>query len=102
MAGMYTMTTNHEEIKKWAVENGARPAIIDQQQARGDTVGIRLNFPGKEDEELLSVSQTRDISWDEFFRIFEEEDLTFLYTEDKQTSNPTDWYSFDNRYKDFE
>ncbi len=100
MDGIYR-TTDHKEIKKWAIENSARPAIIDHPQARGDMVGIRLDFPGKKDEELLSeANQTRDISWDEFFRIFEEEKLLFFYTNEKPSNDPRDWYRFEKRDQD--
>jgi hypothetical protein len=48
---------------------------------RGDDVGIlRIDFPGQgEDEDL------EPISWEDFFRKFDENNLAFLYQE--QTSD---------------
>lgn len=55
----------------------ATPQKIDYPDAQGDEVGLRLDFPGNADERDLSAHQP--IEWDEFFRLFDELQLSFLY-----------------------
>jgi hypothetical protein len=46
---------------------------------------LRIDFPG-----YGGTGELEEISWDDFFRKFEDEDLTFVYqekTEDGDTSN---------------
>ncbi|ESW73044.1 hypothetical protein NKI32_19330 [Mesorhizobium sp. M0761] len=72
-------TTNHDEIRKWAEERDGRPAVVRTKGAGGI---LRIDF-GKPEEAFEPVE------WDEFFRIFDENDLAFLYqskTGDGQTS----------------
>jgi hypothetical protein len=66
-------TTDHEQIRKWAEKHGGRPAKVD---TRGEGGILRLDFREK-DENL------QEISWDEFFEIFEENDLALLLPEEK-------------------
>ena len=82
-----TTTTDHEEIRRWAEERGAKPACVKRTGGKGDIGIIRLEFPGApgaRDENL------QPISWDEWFRKFDESNLAFVYEEttaDGQKSN---------------
>lgn len=49
---MMRITTDHNEIKRWAENHGAVPEVIDNPQR--EMVGIRLNLPGPQDEAFLS------------------------------------------------
>ena len=42
---------------------------------------MRFDFPGKTDEFFLPTTKVHDISWYEFFKIFEQQKLAFLYDE---------------------
>ncbi|MEA2250234.1 MAG: hypothetical protein QOG70_476 [Solirubrobacteraceae bacterium] len=65
-------TTDHEEIRRWVEERGGRPATV-KGTGDGDEPGVlRIDF-GDEDESL------EPISWEEWFRKFDEEGLAFLY-----------------------
>ncbi len=67
-------TTDHDEIRQWAEERGARPACVRGTGA-GDDVGmIRLDFPGFSGEGSL-----KEISWDDWFRSFDENGLALLH-----------------------
>ena len=60
-------TTDHDTIQNWAEERDGWPAMVEG--------GIlRIDFPGFKGEGKL-----RPVSWDEWFRIFDERDLKFLY-----------------------
>lgn len=68
------VTTDHEEIKKWAEARGGRPARVKRTGGKDDVGIIRIDFPGYSGEESLEV-----ISWEEFFEKFDERDLALIY-----------------------
>lgn len=75
MAGESKTTTDHDEIKKWVEERGGKPAVVKDTEDNGEGAGVlRINFPGYSGEDSL-----QDISWDEFFKTFDEKNLAFLY-----------------------
>lgn len=83
---MSNTTTDHEVIKRWAEERDAHPAEVKGTSGSDEIGVLRLDFeePGKGPEERL-----HEISWDEFFKKFDEKQLEFLYqdkTKDGQTS----------------
>ncbi len=84
-------TTSHTEIKHWATERGAKPAlsyVLTQQEG------------GKLEKELVfvfsdSISESaalKFLDWDKFLRIFDKQRLYLLYDEVEQKS---DYYSFE-------
>jgi hypothetical protein len=77
--GRYVMkaTTDHDVIRRWTEERGAKPARLQGTGGKGDIGIIRLEFPGApgaRDEKL------EEISWDDWFRKFDENGL-FVYEE---------------------
>ena len=77
MARETKVTTDHDEIRKWAEPRGARPATV-KGTADGDEAGVlRLDFPGYSGEDRLEP-----ISWDEWFKKFDEKNLAFLYQDE--------------------
>ena len=68
-------THDHEEIRHWVEEREGRPAIVQGTRERGNGGILRIDFD--EAEESLE-----EISWDEFFRIFDDRGLLFLYQEE--------------------
>jgi hypothetical protein len=74
-------TTDHKEIRKWIESRGGRPARVTstapghEDDKNGSGGILRVDF--QEPDESLE-----EISWDEFFDIFEEHKLAFLYQED--------------------
>jgi hypothetical protein len=69
-------TTDHDEIRRWAEERGGRPALAVEQQDQ--PLGLRIEFPEDRDQadDLLLIS------WEEFFRKFDEQNLVFLYRDE--------------------
>lgn len=65
--------TDHETIRRWAEERGARPAHVKGTGGKNDVGLIRLDFPGFSGEETLEP-----ISWDEWFKEFEKRKLALL------------------------
>ncbi|MBC7138129.1 MAG: hypothetical protein H5U17_05150 [Defluviimonas sp.] len=62
-------TRDHDTIRNWAEARGGRPSRV---KGDGDGGLLRLDFG--EPEEALE-----EIGWDEFFRIFDDRGLEFLY-----------------------
>jgi len=77
MAGESKTTTEHDEIRRWADERGGRPARVKETGSNDDPGILRIDFPGDGRDEGLE-----EISWDEWFRAFDENDLAFLYQEE--------------------
>lgn len=75
-AGQSKTTTDREVIRKWAEERGGRPATVKRTGSAEEPGVLRINFPGFGREGSL-----QEISWDEFFRKFDEKKLVFLYQE---------------------
>ena len=70
-------TTNHEEIRRWAEERGGVPSTVKASERGGEPGILRIDFPGFSGEGTLE-----EISWDDFFRKFEESNLAFLFEPD--------------------
>jgi hypothetical protein len=68
--------TDHEQIRGWADERGAGPACVKGTGGQNDTGMIRLDFPGFGGAESL-----QPISWDDWFRQFDENNLALLVQE---------------------
>lgn len=66
-----TTTDDHEEIRRWVEARNGQPARV--RGIAGDGL-LRIDF-GEPDEEL------EPISWEEFFRTFDNNDLSFLHQE---------------------
>ena len=67
--------TNHDEIRSWAEEHGGRPAVVEATAEEGGGI-LRFDFGEKEDA-------LKEISWDDFFEIFEDRRLAVLLPDDK-------------------
>src|SRR5688500_4818530 len=74
MAGESKVTTNHGEIQQWVEERGGTPARVKGTESRRDTGLLRIDYPGFSGEETLEA-----ITWEEFFKAFDEHELAFLY-----------------------
>jgi hypothetical protein len=68
-------TTNHETIRKWVEKHDGHPAMVPTGKS-GGVLRIDFDEPGGNDD-----AQLQRISWDEFFRIFDDSDIAFLHGE---------------------
>jgi hypothetical protein len=76
---MAKSSTDHAEIRRWAERHGGRPATVKRTH-RDATVGIiRIMFP---DAPRTKHEELDEISWDDFFRQFDEAGLVLLYEEE--------------------
>lgn len=65
------VTTDHDAIRRWAEERGAKPVLASK--SAGKPAGVRLELPGSRDTSL------REIGWDEWFQRFNKGKLALLY-----------------------
>ena len=80
-------TRDHDTIRRRAEERDGRPASV-RGTGDGDDAGIlRIDFPGGAGEDQLE-----HIGWDEWFRKFDENDLEFLYQEEKQSGEGSTFF----------
>jgi hypothetical protein len=77
---MAEVTIDHERIRQWAQKKGGRPAAVARTHSGGDVGIIRIMFPDAPGSEHQALTE---ISWDEFFREFEERKLALVYDEER-------------------
>ena len=65
-------TRDHDTIRQWAEARDGTPAKVETGGPGGV---LRIDFPPKDD-------RLTGIDWDEFFQIFDESDLDFLYQDE--------------------
>ena len=68
-------STDHDEIRQWAEERGGAPACVRGTGDKNDTGVQRIDFPTGDEPKL------QQISWDEWFEKFDENDLALVYQE---------------------
>jgi len=79
-------TNNHEEIEQWVKDRDGKPAIVGGTK-RGESGVLRIDF-GEPDQSL------EEISWEQFFTIFDDNNLTFLYQETTTSGKPSHFNKF--------
>ncbi len=70
------VTTDHEEIRRWAAERSGTPAVTNHSKSAsgdGDAL-IRICFPADR-----SQNSSHEISWEDWFKKFDAGKLAFLY-----------------------
>ena len=74
------VTTNHKEIQRWVEARGGQPSRVKgTNEDRGSGVLV-IDYPGYSGEETLE-----QITWEEFFEGFEENQLAFLYEDEEKS-----------------
>ena len=84
------VTTDHDEIRRWVEERGGHPAKV---RTGGEGGILRIDF-GDPDPNL------ERISWEEFFRIFEENNLAFLYQDKTESGGISRFNKFVDRERE--
>jgi hypothetical protein len=84
-------TTDHEEIRRWVEEHGGRPATVTGT-GNGEPGVLRIDFPGGAGEDRLEP-----ISWDEWFRKFDDEGLAFVYQDEKADGEDSTFFKLVRR-----
>lgn len=85
-------TDDHDTIRSWVEERNAKPARVRQTGGADDPGVLRIDFPGYGDDDELE-----EISWDEFFRKFDEKGLDFIYQDRTENGELSNFNKFVNR-----
>jgi hypothetical protein len=89
-AGETLVTRDHEVIQQWAEERGATPATVSGTE-HGDHLGVlRFDFPGYGGDTLEHVS------WDEWFKTFDDRGIEFVYQEHKSDGSDSNFFRLRN------
>jgi len=83
-----TTTVDHGEIRRWAEERQGRPSVVRTGKDKGGI--LRLDF-GEKDEKL------EEVSWEEFFRIFDESHVAFLHQDKTADGKTSRFFKFVER-----
>ena len=83
-------TTDHDEIRAWAEKRGGSPASVHDTGRSGEPGILRLDFDPA-DKEL------EPISWDEFFKKFDDERLAFLFQDKAADGSLSRFHKFIDR-----
>lgn len=89
MASRGGTTTDHAAIRHWAEARGAHPSRIVRTGAEdpADEAGIiRLDLPGH-----TGAGPLEPISWDEWFRAFDDNGLAFVYEDTAADGEPSNY-----------
>ena len=78
-------TRDHEFIRRWAEERGGKPSVVEGTQI------LRFNFeePGGDDDDRL-----KEISWEEFFQVFDDSDLSLIFSERTSKGQTSRFFKF--------
>ncbi|MDB5472947.1 MAG: hypothetical protein JWP99_250 [Devosia sp.] len=80
-------TIEHDEIRQWAEARDGHPAMVETKGKGGI---LRIDFGEPEDN-------LKQISWDEFFDIFDRNKLAFLYQDKTSDGGESRFNKFVNR-----
>jgi len=88
-AGRSLVTTSHEVIRGWAESRDGVPATVEGTE-HGDRAGVlRFDFGERTDK-------LRHITWEEWFRTFDERKLNFLYQEERKDGRQSTFFRLEN------
>ena len=83
-------TTDHKEIKTWIEERKGRPTVVEGTQSADGEGLLRVDFQEPDDK-------LEPISWDEFFKTFDDRKLAFLHQDKTADGKPSRFFKFIRR-----
>lgn len=93
--GRSLVTTGHEVIQSWAERRDAAPATVSGTEHDGRAGVLTFDFPLGN-----SGDRIRQISWDDWFRTFDERHLNFLYQEERGDGRQSNFFRLENPFRE--
>lgn len=87
--GQTLATRSREVIEQWAADRDGRPATVVGTEHDGRPGVLRITFTDGE-------NRLQEITWDDWFRSFDDRLLVFLYQENKADGSPSTFFRLDN------
>jgi hypothetical protein len=85
-------TTDHDEIRRWVEEHDGKPVSVRDTGSGDDPGVLRIDFPGGAGDDRFEP-----MSWDEWFEKFDENNLAFLYQEQKASGEDSTFFKLVSR-----
>lgn len=85
-------TTDHGEIRRWAEERNAVPTVVRSTHDEEGSGILRFDLPGYDPGDELE-----EVSWHEFFQIFEENELALVYQDETGSGEQSNFSKFVSR-----
>ena len=85
-------TTDHDEIRRWAEQRDATPTVVRDTHEREGSGILRFDFP-----DYGGGDDLEEVSWDEFFQIFDDRDLALVYQEETASGEQSNFSKFVER-----
>lgn len=92
MASETSTTTDHEEIRSWVEEHGGKPVTVRDTESDGEPGVLRFDFPGG-----AGADRFEEISWDDWFMKFDENELALLYQKQKASGEDSTFFKLVRR-----
>ena len=83
-------TTDHNEIRKWIETRKGRPTVVEGTQGKDGEGILRVDFREPDDK-------LEEISWDEFFKTFDDRKLAFLHQDKTADGHESRFFKFVHR-----
>jgi len=90
--GQTLATRSREVVEDWARRRNAEPAAATFGDDGRPRV-LRFDFQGGPDR---GGSELKRVSWDDWWQVFEDRDLAFVYQEKTSDGNESNFFIFDN------
>ena len=81
-------TTDHDVIRRWVEERGGTPSRVKRTGSGEDPGILRIDFPG-----YSGAGSLEEISWEEWFEKFDENELAFLHRDIKGDDGELDRFN---------
>jgi hypothetical protein len=78
--------TDHDEIRNWAEERGAKPACVKGTEGEDDSCLLRLDFPG-----YSGAGSLEHVSWDRWFQVFDKRKLALIVEDRTADGRPSNF-----------
>jgi hypothetical protein len=88
--GQTLVTQDHDVIRSWAEERGAVPATVEGTEHEGHLGVLTFDFGGDDEGRL------KHVSWEDWFRTFDERGLRFIYQEHKTDGSMSNFFRLEN------
>ena len=82
-------TRVHSKIREWAEARGGKPSVVTTGGGKETTI-LRIDFPDADDRK----ENLEEISWEEFFKVFDKHGLEFLYQEHTANGKRSRFFKF--------
>ena len=81
-------------IRRWAEERNGVPATVPGTE-HGDHLGVlRFDFPGYGGKDL------QEVSWDDWFKTFDDRNLRFIYQEHKKDGSQSNFFRLESPHRE--